>query len=149
MGDYYSTAATVLVKANALKIVSGVIDYDQFDGAAEGVQAKILAYVEPRYGSTITDDWDSDTRPALIGEISDWMTLYNLLTGNNAEHPVAIRRYDESVETLRQIQAYELMIPGIDFESGQTHETTRMAYLECTESDANNGLCDPCAYEYI
>lgn len=156
MSVYYSTQASVQAKVTALDIQYWLdpdgddsIDTDALTSALEGAKAEILSYVEPRYGATVTDAWDSDTRPNYIGEISDWITLYKTLPGHSAEHPVALRLYQESLTKLEKIRTYELMIPGVDFESGQDNETTRMTYLDCSDADAEAGLCDPCAYEYI
>lgn len=154
--EYFSTQASVTNKVNAININwwldpdhDGTIDSDAFDSARQEAKDEILSYVDHRYGSTITDDWDTDTRPDWIGTKSDWMTLYHSLSGNNAEHPVALRRYEECVEQLEKVQKYELSIPGIDYVSGQTNETTRMTYLEVTTAEAEAGDADPSAYEYV
>lgn len=155
MSVYFSTQASVQAKVTALHIQYWLdpdgddsIDTDALDSGLQAAKNKILAYVEPRYGSSVTDDWDSSTRPDYIGELSDWITLYETLPGGDAEHPVAIRRYNEAIADLEKIRTYELMIPGLT-ENGQDNETTRMTYLECSDADAEAGLCDPCAYEYI
>lgn len=156
MSEYFSTQASVQAKVTALDIQlwldpndTGSIDEDALKSALSGAKGEVLSYVEPRYGSTIVDAWDSTTRPDYIGEISDWITLYKTLPGHSAEHPVALRLYDESMAKLQKVANYELMIPGIDFESGQENTTTRKRYLECTDVDAEAGYCNPCAYEYI
>ena len=156
MSEYYSTEASVQTKVIALDIQywldpdgDDVIDSDALNNALSEAKGEILSYVEPRYGSSVVDDWDSDTRPDYIGEISDWITLYKTLPGHSAEHPVALKRYAESLDKLEKIAKYELMIPGVDFENGQDNTTTRMQYLECSDADAEAGYCDPCAYKYI
>ena len=153
---YFSTQATVEKKVNSLNITwwldsdhNGTIDSDAFNAAREEAKQEILAYVEPRYGSTVVEAWDSDTRPEWIGSKSDWMTVYHSLSGNNAEHPVAIRRYEECLEQLEKVRTYQLMVPGIDYVSGQTNETSRMTYLEVTTAEAEAGEADPTSYEYI
>ena len=156
MSEYYSTQESVQAKVTALDIQFWLdpdgdesIDEDALTSALSEAKGEILAYVEPRYGSTVVDAWDSTTRPDYIGELSDWITLYKTLPGHSAEHPVALRRYDESMVKLQKVANYELMIPGVDFESGQENTTTRKRYLECTDADTTAGYCDPCAYEYI
>ena len=155
MSVYYSTQASVQAKVTALDIQywldpdqDGNIDDDALTSGLDEAKQEILSYVEPRYGSTIVDAWDSTTRPAWIGQVSDWLTLYNTLPGYSAEHPVALRKYDENIAKLQSVADYKLMIPGIDFQAGQTNETTRVTYLDCSEADAEAGYCDPCAYEY-
>lgn len=156
MSEYFSTQASVQAKVTALDIQywldpdgDGNIDEDALTSALSEAKAEILSYVEPRYGSSVVDDWDSTTRPAFIGEISDWITLYKTLPGYAATHPVVIRSYDECMAKLQKVANYEIMVPGVDFMSGQENTTARMQYLECSEEDAANGYCDPCAYEYI
>ena len=145
---YFSTLISVTAKADLLRIQSGVIDYTGLDVARADSKSEILGYVQQRFGSAVTDLWDTDTRPDLIGTISDWLTLYAMLTGNNAEHPVALRHQEESLAKLEKIAAYTMVIPGI-IQTGQTNETTRMQYLDCTQAEADAGECDPCSYEYI
>ncbi|MCP4568510.1 MAG: DUF1320 domain-containing protein [FCB group bacterium] len=155
MSVYYSTEASVEAKVAALDIQhwldpdgDGNIDEDALTSALSEAKEEILSYVEKRYGSTIVDAWDSDTRPAWIGQVSDWLTLYHSLPGYSAENPIALRRYDENIVRLQKVARFELMIPGIDFVSGQDNTTSRVQYLECTDADAESGYCDPCAYEY-
>jgi len=153
---YFSTQASVQIKADALVLQwwldedqDGSIDADAFDAARQEAKDEILSYVEPRYGSTICDAWNTDTRPEWVGTVSDWLTLYHSLSGNNAAHPVAVRRYEETIAKLEKVATYTLMIPGIDYVSGQQNETARVQYLDCTEAEAEAGDCDPCAYEYL
>ena len=154
--EYFSTQASVTIRANSLNISwwldpdhDGTVDSDEFDSAREDAKQEILSYVEARYGSTIVEAWDTDTRPEWIGTVSDWLTLYHSLSGNNAEHPVALRRYEENVERLEKVRTYQLSIPGIDYVSGQDNETTRMQYLEATDAEVAAGDVDPTAYEYV
>ncbi len=154
MSVYFSTEESVQAKVTALDVQfwldpdgDGNIDEDALTSALSEAKGEILSYVEPRYGNSITDDWDSTTRPDFIGEISDWITLYKTLPGHSAEHPVALRLYNESIAKLLKIFNYELMIPGL-IENGQENNTTRVRYLECTNADAEAGYCDPCAYKY-
>lgn len=149
MADYYSTLTSVQARATTLKIQTGVIDWTGITDALADSKSEILAYVQPRYGSTVTDLWTDTTRPDFIGLLSDWMTLYRMLTGNNAEHPVAIRMYAECQEKLQKVANYELMIPGVEYVSGQTNETTRMRYLDYTQSEIDSGDADPTSYEYV
>jgi hypothetical protein len=128
---YYSTEASVQKKVNALRIQrwlddtgSGSIDEDAFNSARQEAKDEILSYVQQRIGSTVTDLWDTDTRPDWIGAISDWLTLYHSLYGNNADHPVALRRYDENIDRLERIRTNKAVIPGTAFSSGQTNEAT-------------------------
>lgn len=156
MSTYYSTQETVQAKASALDIQywldpdgDGSVDIDALDSALSEAKEVILSYVQKRYGATVTDEWDSETRPAWIGLVSDWLALYYTLPGHSAEHPVALRRYDESIAKLEKIADYTMMIPGITFASGQENTTSRAQYLECTDAEAEAGECDPCAYQYI
>jgi hypothetical protein len=155
MSAYYSSQTTIEAKVKALRIKmwgdkdgDGVLDPAALESALSEAKQEILLYVETRYGQSVTDGWDSSTRPDWIGTVSDWLTLYHLMSGSNAAHPVVIKKYDDVLKQLIQIQNYQAAIPGITFESGQTNTTTRMQYLECTDEDAALGLCDPCGYQY-
>ena len=156
MSEYYSTQTSVQAKVAALDIQhwldpdgDGRINVDALENAMAEAKAEILSYVQKRYGATVTDTWDSDTRPDWIGTVSDWLTLYSTLPGYSAEHPVALRRYDESIAKLQGVSAYQLTIPGVDFQSGQNTTTTRAQALECTEEDAYSGVCDPLLSQYL
>lgn len=154
--EYFSTLESVQAKVTALRISRwldpdhlGSPDNEALDSARQTAKDDILAYVTPRYGATTTGAWDSETRPDMIGMISDWLTLYHSLSGNNADHPVALRKYTEAIARLEKIAKYELMIPGMEGFTGQANETTRVQYLDCTAAEAAAGECDPCSYEYI
>ncbi len=156
MSAYYSSQTTIEAKVKALRVTmwgdkdgDGSIDPDTLTAALVEAKGEILAYIDTRYGSTITDAWDSTTRPDMIGTLSDWMTLYHLMSGSNVPHPIIVTKYEEAVAQLLKIADYSMTIPGINYVSGEQNVTTRARYLECSEEDSANGYCDPCSYEYI
>jgi hypothetical protein len=128
---YFSTEASVQEKATALDIQrwldpdgDGNIDQAALTSGLKQSKSVILSYTQPRYGSAITDLWDSDTRPELIGQASDWITLYYTLPGYSIDHPAALRFYEQSIADLEAIRDYTRMIPGVDFQSGQEFATS-------------------------
>ncbi len=128
--EYYSTEATVQAKATALDIQrwldpdgDGNISETALESGLKQAKATVLSYVQPRYGSDVTDLWDSDTRPEFIGQASDWIALYFTLPGYSIDHPLAVRFYDQTITDLEDVRTYKRMIPGIDFQSGQTFDT--------------------------
>jgi hypothetical protein len=142
--EYFSTEASVQAKATALDIQwwldpdkDGNIDQDALESGMKQAKSAILSYVQQRYGSTVTDLWDSDTRPEFIGQASDWLTLYYTLPGYSIDHPAAVRFYEQSIADLEAIRDYTRMIPGVTFQSGQEFATE-----STTEEDSD------CVYDY-
>jgi phage gp36-like protein len=138
----YSTQATIEARVKALRIKmwgdkndDGVLDTATLTQALVNAKVEILSYIGQRYGTTLTDTWTDTTRPDMIGQLSDDLTLYYLNTGSNAVHPIVAKNREEAVKRLEMLRDYVLSLPGVEFESGSETTSARQTYLKREESD--------------
>lgn len=137
MGEYYSTEASVKARISTERL-DGLLDYDDDgdiddDGALLAGQKMarglIRGKLEPLYGSTVIDTWDSDTVPELIGQISDDLCIYQFLLTNPR---ITLANYDIStirgnaLELLDQIAAGEVTLYGTAGVVDGVHEVGRI-----------------------
>ena len=158
MAEYFSTQATIEARVSNSRL-EGWIDFDD-DGTVDPgtleygqkfargeIRDKLLNW----FGETEIATWDSDTVPESIGAISDDLCVWYFVSTNPAlasQLQIAKLLFDDAVQRLNDIAEGKRGVYGVDKPITQS-TTSRMQYLECTDEDAENGYCDPCAYEYI
>jgi len=144
--SYYSTQATIETRVKALRIAmwgdkneDGLIDTLTLTQALMSAKVEILSYIGQRFGATETDTWTEATRPDMIGQLSDDLTLYYLNTGSNVIHPIILKNYENAVKRLEMLRDYEISLPGIDYSDGTETTTERRTH---THSCATYTYCD-------
>lgn len=158
MSAYYSTQATIEARVKALRIKmwgdkdqDGVLDTATLTQALVAAKVEILSYIGQRYGTTLTNAWTDTTRPDMIGQLSDDLTLYYLNSGSNVIHPLILKNREDALQKLTFLRDYVLSLPGVDFESGSETTTARQTFSRREDSEIDTFFedADPLAeYQY-
>ena len=156
---YFSNQASIEARISALRL-AGFLDRNK-DGDPDpaallsiqrGAKGKITSYICKEYSSDTIDAWDIDDvdnqPPLIIGTISDDLCIYLTYWNNPKFQELAITIRDNAIADLERIRNREMDIYEVTRDEIES-STSRMTYLECSDSEAAAGECDPCAYEYI
>jgi phage gp36-like protein len=120
--EYYSTQASVqarigLTRLTNLTDFSGddAPDTETLEAGFQEARGIIRGKLEPLYGSTEIDTWDSDTAPELVRTISDQLCVKMFYVGNphfeGAEAAQEI--YDNAMELLDKVASGEITLYGV------------------------------------
>jgi len=139
MSAYWSSETTIKNKVKASRINlygdknrDGSVDPDSLTQGLNFAKQRILMYVEDRYGAQC-DDWDSDTVPDALKNISDDLTIYYLASGQNEVNPIVLRNYEMAIDLLEKLHDGMVSLPGVsDFE---TDTETVTSYSHSIYSD--------------
>jgi len=119
MSAYFSTQDSIEAKVSAMRIKGwgdrngdSALDPTTLAQALVYAKAKILGMVQTRYGAQI-HEWDSDTVPDILREISDTLTIWYIATGLNSVNDLIKTQYQEALASLKDIREYNMDIPEV------------------------------------
>jgi len=119
MSAYFSTEASIIAKNKEARVKlwgdrnrDGVLDPTTVSQALVFAKSRILAFIQTRYGSQILE-WDSNSVPDVLRDISDTLALWYIATGQNAINETIEKLHVNAIKELKMLRLYEMDIPEV------------------------------------